>query len=223
MGILMQSGGGKPTIMFRPVSLTGLYLRCAYRSAETLLAIKDDNDQIDRRVELAISTILWATLALEAGANEIAESIIHSTELAIFDRCKKKYSKPDKVSRLIWKWHWLFKLGPKVEIELSDPLFVATEGLIQLRHLLTHYKLQDTARKLYFEPSPPVLNEDGFYQRTEWNIDMKPTKIEPSLIESAFLNQSASKHYMSAREVFIQWELKNGRGVEVFSKSFPAL
>ncbi len=223
MGIVMQSGGGKPTVHFQRVSLTGFYLDCARKSAEAALGISDEKEQIEKRLELSIRTILWATLALEAGANEAAEDIISSADLTIFDQCRKQYKKPDKLSTTVWKWHWLFKAGPKVEIPPSDPLFVAAEELVQLRHNLTHYKPQDTARKVYFEPTPPVLKEDGFWHSTAWSVDMKPSKIDPSLVEAAVLRQSAAKHYMAAREVFFQWELKNGREAIKIEKVFPAL
>jgi hypothetical protein len=221
MGIVMQSGGGKPTVHFQRVSLTGFYLECARKSAEEALGMIDEKEQIEKRLELSIMTILWATLALEAGANEKAEDIISAANLTIFDQCRKQYKKPDKLSKTAWKWHWLFKVGPKVEIPPSDPPFVAAEELIQLRHSLTHYKPQDVARKVYFEPTPPVLKEDGFYHSSVWSIDMKPSKIEPSLVEAAVLHQPAAKHYMAAREVFFQWELKNGRDGTEFDKAFP--
>jgi hypothetical protein len=177
---------------------------------------------MEKRLELSIMTILWATLALEAGATETAEDIISASDLTIFDQCRKQYKKPDKISKTVWKWHWLFKAGPKVEIPPTDPFFVAAEELIQLRHLLTHYKPQNTARKLYYQPTPPVLKEDGYSHSTAWSVDMHPTRVEPSLVES-LLNQSASKHYMAAREVFFQWELKNGRDETEIDKAFPKL
>ncbi len=208
---------------FQRVSLTGFYLNCARKSAETALGISDEKEQIEKRLELSIMTILWATLALETGANEAAEDIISSTDLTIFDHCRKQYKKPDKLSKTVWKWHWLFKAGPKVEIPPSAPLFVAAEELVQLRHNLTHYKPQDTARKVYFEPTPPVLKEDGFWHSTVWSVDMKPSKIEPSLVEAAVLHQSAAKYYMAAREVFVQWGLKYGREASEIEKALPTL
>lgn len=222
MGVVMQSGGGKPTVHFQRVSLTGFYLDCARKSAGAALGINAEKE-IEKRLELSIMTILWATLALEAGANETAEDIISSTDLAIFDQCRKQYRKPDKLSKTVWKWHWLFKAGLNVEIPPSDPLFVAAEELVQLRHSLTHYKPQDTARKVYFEPTQPVLKEDGFWHCTAWSVDMKPSKIEPSLVEAAVLRQSAAKYYMVAREVFVQWGLKYGREASEIEKAFPAL
>ena len=177
MGTIMQSGGGKPTVLFQPVSLTGFYLGRARKSAESALEISDATEQIDQRVELAILTILWATLALESGSNEQAENILPVAHLKNFDQCTKQYKKQDKLSKTIWKWHWLFKLGPKVEMPLTDPFFVAAEELIQLRHLLTHYKPQNTARKSYYQPTPPVLKEDGYDYSTAWSVDMRPIRV----------------------------------------------
>ena len=223
MSIIMQGGGGKPTVHFQRVSLTGFYLRCARKSAETAFGIGDEKEQAERRLEVSIMTILWATLALEAGANENVENLIPESDLSAFDFCQKQYKKPDKLSKIVWKWHWLFKAGPKVEIPVTDPLFVAAEELVQLRHNITHYKPQDTARRVYFEPTPPVLKEDGFYHRTDWSGDMKPSKVEPSLVEAAVLRQSAAKYYMAARAVFMRWGIEYGRELSEMEKALPAL
>jgi hypothetical protein len=222
MGVIMQSGGGKPTVHFQRVSLTGFYLSCARKSAEAALGIGDEREQIERRLEVSIMTILWATLALEAGANENAENIIPEADLSAFDNCRQQYKKPDKLSKIVWKWHWLFKAGPKSEIPVTDPLFVAAEELVQLRHSITHYKPQDTARRVYFEPTPPVLKEDGFWHSMAWSVDMKPSKIEPSLVEAAILRQPAAKHYMAARAVIVRWGVAYGQDVSEMEKAFPA-
>lgn len=71
MGIVMQSGGGKPTVQFQRKSLTGFYLNCARKS----VGIGDEKGQIEKRLECSIMTILWATLAIESGANESAEDL----------------------------------------------------------------------------------------------------------------------------------------------------
>lgn len=223
MGIMIQSGGGKLTVHYQRVSLTGFYLNCARKSAAAALEVGDDREQIEKRLELSIMTILWATLALESGANENAENLISDADLTAFDNCRKHYKKPNKLSKTVWKWYWLFKVGPKVEMPPSDPLFVAAEELIQLRHNLTHYKPQDTARKVYYEPPPPVHKEDGFTYITVFSPDMKPSKIEPSLVETAVLRQPAAKHYMAAREIFVQWELKNSRETGKIENAFPPL
>lgn len=223
MGVVMQGGGGKPTIWFQRVSLTGQYLRYSVKAAQCAITIPDSTEHIDERFEQTVLTILWAALALESGANEFAEDIIPAGDLDHFDRCTKTYQKPKSISQTLWKWICLFKYGPKIQIPLTETFIVEAESLIQLRHQLVHYKPQESARKVYYDVQPPQRQADGTYHGVMWDAAMVPSKVEPSLVESTLFKKSASKYYMTAREVFRQWELKNGRDVSELEKAFPRL
>lgn len=224
MGLIMKGGGNEPTIVYQRVPLTGLYLHCAYMAAKFAIATPDEAKHIEQQIEQRILTILWSTLALEAGANEFVENLIsNDKDLKDFDLCRKKYKKPPAISRTIWKWKLLFKLGPHVEIALSESFLVDAEKLVQTRHLLSHYKPQDTSRKVYYHPNPPVKTKDGGYYGVMWDANTIPAKVESSSVEREVLNQSPSQFYMTSRNVFLQWELKNGRDGTDLAKAIPIL
>lgn len=213
MPIIMKYVGGGPTIRYNPVQLTGLYLRCARKSAVAALAVADGAERTEERIELAILTVIWATLALEAGAHELAEGLFSPENVDDFCRCRKSFQVPKGVSRTVWKWHKLFAVGPKVDIALSDPVLTATECLVKARNGLSHYRLQDASQKVYFQPSPPVI----------WSAFMKPTKVEPSLVERELLGEKPREHFLAAWTVFYRWELASGRDVAEFENAVPRL
>ena len=213
MPLIMEFGGGGPTIRYNSVPLTGFYLRCARKSAVAAFAIGDDGDRSDERIELAILTVIWATLALEAGAHQCAEVVFSAEDLDDFNWCRKSFQKPKGVSRTAWKWHKLFAAGPKVVIALADPVLDAAERLVQARNGLSHYRLQAASQKVYYQPEPPVF----------WSAYMQPTKVEPSLVEAELLGEKPREHFVAAWTVFYRWELACGRDVADFEKAVPRL
>lgn len=204
MGVVMQGGGNQPTVSYQRIKLTALYLRCARKSAQRAIEIADIPEQIDEYLEYSIQTILWSVLSLEAGVNELAEDVIAVSDLGDFDRCRKKFHNAGNVSRTIWKWHLLFKLGPKQDVPLSDPALQKAEMLVQTRHHLAHYRPQETSRKLYFHPGPAEPQKDGKVFQVMWHAGMEPTKIEPSLVEQELLGDKPKQHFLAARDVFLQ-------------------
>lgn len=224
MGLIMKGGGNQPTILYERVPLTVFYLNCAYKAAKSALVALDKPKQIEQQIEERVLTILWSTLALEAGANEFIENLISDDkEIKDFDLCRNKYKRPAAISRTIWKWKLLFKLGCHAEITLSEPFLVDAEKLVQTRHLLSHYKPQDTSRKFYYNPNPPIKTVSGGYFGVMWYATTVLDKVEPSSIEKTVLNQSPNNFFMAARSVFLEWELKNGRDGSDLNKAIPSL
>jgi len=223
MPVIMQSQGDGPTIQYRRIQLTGLYLRSARKAAATALSISDSNENLDERVELGILAVIWSTLALEAGANQFAEDVFSKHNLNDFDKCKKLFQKPPHISKIVWKWHKLFAEGPKVPIDLSDLLLVEAERLVQLRHKLSHYRPQDASQKLYYQPTPPVKQPNGMFSREMWNAGMKPIKVEPSLVEKELVANKSRENYLAAWNVFNRWELAYGRGSSNLQENIPSL
>jgi hypothetical protein len=213
MPLIMKFGGGGPTIRYNPVQLAGFYLSCARKSAAAALAIGDGADRLEERIEPGILTVIWATLALEAGAHQVAEGLFSPENVDDFCRCRKSFQIPKGVSRTVWKWHKLFAAGPKVDIALSDPVLIAAECLVKARNGLSHYRLQDASQKVYFQPEPPVV----------WSAYMPPTKVEPSLVEKELLGDKPREHFLAAWTVFYRWELAYGRDVAEFEKVVPHL
>lgn len=223
MSIVMQGKGDGPTIHFRRIQLTGLYLKSARKAAVASLALSSTDENIDERVELGILVVIWSALALEAGANQFAEDVFANRNLDDFDKCKKEFHKPAKISNVAWKWHKLFVEGPKKPMELSDPVIVAVERLMQLRHRLSHYRPQDASQKLYFQPSTPIKQPDGMIYREMWNANMKPYTIEPSLVEKELVANKSRENFLAARNTFSSWEAAYGRGAAELDKAIPPL
>lgn len=210
MPVVMEGRGNGPTVRYERIQLTGLYLRGARRSAASALAITETSDRLDARLELAILAVIWSTLALEAAANQLAEDVFSGATLTDFDRCRKSFRKPKNVSATVWKWHKLFTEGPKVAVALSDCVLVAAERLVQTRHMLCHYRPQDTSQKIFYEPPPPVKTADGMYYREMWSAEMTPAKVEPALVERELLGDKPGEHFRAAWDVFHEWELAYG-------------
>jgi len=223
MPVVMQSQGDGPTIQYRRIHLTGLYLQSARKAAVASLAISTTTENLDERVELGILVVMWSVLALEAGANQFAEDVFAKYNLNDFDHCKKEFQKPARISKTIWKWLKLFAEGPKTMINLSDSLFVDAERVIQLRHRLSHYRPQDTSQKVYYQPTAPIKQPDGRFYREMWNADMKPTKVEPSLVESELVANKSRENFIAVRNMFARWELAYGRDVSEFNKTIPSI
>ena len=213
MPLIMKFGGGAQTVRYNLVQLTGFYLRCARKSAVAALAFGDGTDRSDERIELAILTVIWATLALEAGAHQYAEDVFPPESLDDFNFCRKSFHKSNRVSQTVWKWQKLFAAGPKVDIPLSDPVLVAAEALVQARHGLSHYRPQIAAQKVYFQPEPPLFG----------SAYMQPSRVEPSLVEKELLGDKPKEHFLAAWTLFHRWELANGRDVADFENAVPRL
>ena len=224
MSVIFECKGNEPMVWYKRIQMTGLYLQSARKSAASALAITDDSERLEERIELAILAVIWSTLALEAGANQIAEDVFSNDNLGDFDFCRKAFQKPPKVnvSRTVWKWHKLFAEGPKVAIPLSDPLLIAAEGLMQARHLLSHYRPQHTSQKIYYQPGPYEKGPDGMYHR-EWNAKMTPIKVEPSLVEKELLADKPREHFLAAWNIFRKWELSYGTEGSNLEKAVPPL
>lgn len=223
MGVVMQGGGTQPTVCYQRIKLTGLYLRCARKSAQRAVEIADIPEQREECLEHTIQTILWSVLSLEAGVNEFAEDVIAVSDLEDFDQCRKRFHKPKNISKTIWKWHLLFKLGPKQDVPLTDPILHKAEMLVQTRHHLAHYRPQETSRKLHFHPGPAEPQEDGKVFQVMWHAGMVPTTIEPALVEQELLGDKPKQHFLAARDVFLQWELNNGGDGSSLAEAIPGL
>jgi hypothetical protein len=210
MPIIIEGRGDGPTVWLERVSLAGLYLRSARRNAIAALEIAQANGPIEERIELAILAVIWSTLALEAAANEIGEDVFTGAALVSFGMGRKPFQKPKGVSMIVWKWQKLFEAGPKLAVTLSNPVMAAAERLVQTRHLLTHYRPQDTARKVHYEPPPVTKTAEGMYYREVWSAEMAPSRIEPSLVEQELLGDKAAEHYRAAWDVLHKWEVAQG-------------
>ena len=210
MPLIMEFGAGGPTIRYNTVQLTGFYLRCARKSAVAVLGAEEPSDEV---LESAILTVIWGTLALEAGAHQFAEDVFPRETLTEFNFCRKSFHKVGGGSQTVWKWHKLFAAGPKADIPLSDPIFVAAERLVQARHGLSHYQPQTAAQKVYFQPKPPVA----------WSAFLQPARVEPSLVEKELLGDKPREHFRAAWTVFHRWELACGRNGLDFENAIPRL
>lgn len=216
MGTNITGGYGKETVVSERVDLAGFHLRRAYNNA---LWLKNNPNpaEPDDFLERSILAVLWSVLALEAGANHIGEDHIATDEYEDFERCRKKFQPPAKVSTVIWKWHWLFKLAAQKEIAPTDPLFSEVERLVKLRHRLSHYAGPDTWSRHYFAPAAP--KGDYFLL---FNAEDAPVRAEPALID-VFFSAAPPSHYMAARQLLLEWHMATGSDGKELTERFPAL
>lgn len=222
MELIIKAGYAEETIRTDYVELAGFHLRRAYRNAKWLADNPAPAD-LDDQLEHSILAVHWSILTLETAVNSIGADVVPESEYSDFVRCRKNFHKPAAISSLVWKWHWLFKLGAKKEIAPSDSIFLAVEQLVQLRHRLTHYSAQDAVRRIFFPPPTPEIGPDGSVEIRIWNDDTQPSRVEPSLVERAFLSDEKPRHYMAARQLIIEWHLANGGDATNVTNTFLAL
>lgn len=223
MPVIFEGSGLGPTTRYERLPLTGLYLRSARESAESALAMPLAYDDVEQRIKLSTLAVLWSALALEAGANQLAEDLLPASAFDDFDQCRGSFKRPAKVSRTIWKWHQLFAKGPRVEIPLADPLMVAAAALVQTRNQLSHYQPLRSSRKVHYQPPPPVRGPDGMYHVVMWDVNMEPARVEPSLVEDELLGDQPRTHFLAAWNIFWKWEVTNARDGSDLKTAVPPL
>lgn len=188
-----------------PVPLGGWYLVQAARHARRAQQSIPKTPASRKRAQEAIFessflTVLYSALALEAGANQVAEDVFPDADLPDFEFCRNKFavSPVGSVTRCIWKWKLLFE-SKGVAISAGDEPLAAAEALIHARHKFEHYKPTAFAMKAVFErratPGVIILFSDR----------EKPTRIEPSVVQQELAPSKSRLHYLAARAVFARW------------------
>jgi hypothetical protein len=154
------------------------------------------------RAEHSMLALIYAALAIEAWANEIAEELIPFADLDDFDGCKKAFAQPtgsDKVPQPLWRWKIVFD---RVEhaIELSDPVMVAAREVIQDRNTLAHYRLSKSATRVMHAPP---REENGMV--IVWDRQATPTSITESRLVALLRAESATRAEEALDGLLARW------------------
>lgn len=212
--IIVRFGGGQPTKYTEARALSDFYLHFAYQHASA----KEPTEFTDRFFQV-ISTILFSTLALEAGANELIETHLSTEERRKFDELFRTKQKQD--SKIMWKWYCLFQSKLNHDYySIKREIFEDINTLASLRNSLTHYKLEENARKSYFSPQKLQKMEDDGYTIPIVNGGMNPDKVEEDIFERLFSRNPAT-YYTWARNIFVEWGSNSLLSQKVLSHSPP--
>lgn len=212
--IIVRFGGGQPTEFTEARPLSDFYLHFAYQHASA----KEPKEFTDRFFQV-ISTILFSTLALEAGANEVIEMHLLPHEAQKYNKLFR--TRQEKVSEIMWKWHCLFQSKLNYEYySVMSEMFENISTLVSLRNSLTHYKLKKNAKKSYFSPQKIQKMGDEGYTIPIVTGKMAPDKIEEDIFEKLFSRNPAT-YYTWARNIFVEWGSNSLLSQKVLSHSPP--
>ena len=152
----------------------------------------------------SLLAIVFASLCLEAFANEMAENQFDGKELKDFLALKGKYKIKHQATSVAWKIKLLFDSCWTVNLLIMQSPLKEVEELYRLRNALVHYKLGETAGKAYMPP--PETHVVGV---TVFDFMKQPTRIEPPLV--ARVNASeAAKSYNAALRTIKMWNERAG-------------
>jgi hypothetical protein len=162
-------------------------------------------DLREERSLAGVHALLYAALAVEAGANEIGEDVIDSADLNAFINTKKLFQQPAGVSKVAWKWTLLMRsrfggIGP-LDAN-TDGVIRGVDRLVRARNSIAHYELSANATRAVFAAP---LQDGPPWSFTVWDSRMVPTEIKPSPIAELFLPEAAARHIAAAEAVFALW------------------
>lgn len=216
MAVIMEGGSGKPTMVVQRVEFVGFYLACAFRAAKTAVEPQSTADE-NCRLENALLIVIWSAMALESAANRIAEDVLSEKDFSDFDSCRKRFHKPSDISKSVWKWRMLFaEKGARLPI--TESFLQDAQKLMHVRNAMSHYKMTESSRKLYFDPPATIPGQPHML----WDAGWRPSKVELSLAEKELMGQNPARFYNYVRTVLMEWELVNGRDGQQL-KEFPPL
>ncbi|GEM_PF-5375940 len=188
---------GSEAIRYFHVSLVIYYLRQASDHAKNAAVVSER----EAKFKDSLLAIMFASLCLEAFANEMAENSLSSEKLDEFQKKDRSMSVDSKI-QLLFNEQWSTDLSAH-----ESPLREVKE-LFRLRNKLVHYKFSEAAAKAYMPPVETRRLDGGGFMTT---IDFmkQPNRIEPSLVESVD-ERDAARSYNAALRVIKLWNEKAG-------------
>lgn len=191
---------GSNAIRYFPVPLTEFYLHQAHKNAHVSRTEHNPIEALAHRV----SAILFASMALEAFANELSEDVIPREQTKEFNSLKGAYRKKKGEPEICAKLRILFAVQHH---HVLDPLMEGRmRRLVSLRNNLVHYKLSESSGKHFLPPTQDTRMEGG---RCVANFTSEPERIEPPFIEGAD-NASAVEGFNTALLIINQWSALSG-------------
>jgi len=194
---------GSEAVRYFHIELTGTYLGISRRSAERARADKErDPGNALRHTCIAIT---FAAMALEAFVNERAEDIIPEAERHDFEKLQNRFSVKERRSKVVSR---LLLLAREKQIpQPSDAIVGSLVALFELRNTLVHYKLAETAGKIFLDP--PKRSADG--SMVSISFIGKPRRIEPPFLAKV-TSEAAVRCYNTAFDFLHFWtvSIKDG-------------
>lgn len=159
------------------------------------------SDLREERAIAAIDTLLYAALAVEAGANEIGEDFFDAHELKAFLLTNKRFQQPNNVTKVMWRWSLLFRariggpLDPRTVEALNQ-----VERLAIDRNVIAHYELSANATRQTFRSYSNAPNTFVL-----WDAGMVPSAVKTGPIAELFEPEAARRHIEAAEGIFARW------------------
>jgi hypothetical protein len=235
MSLMLESkwhNGFWRTIQYHREPMAAWYLTRAARHARlcqvgTLTVSQHDAEEI---FENAFLAIIYSALALEAGANQIAEDVIPDTDRDLFDRSRKPYERVGGLSAPTSKWVHLFK-NAKIAVNHKDPIIAKADQVVLARNGFAHYKPLDSGAQLITDQKPPPVREisrEGNTVQVQFDlvvplVAMSNSQIVPSLVEKEINPIRAKAHYLAVRDLFYHWYKMKGFDTSDLDNIAPAL
>ena len=192
---------GSEAIRYFHVPLTVFYLEQASNHATGAANAPEGESKFKE----SLLAIVFASLCLEAFANEMAENKYDGKEQKDFFDLKGKYKrKNNQVTSVAWKIKLLFELHWAENLLIEHSPLKEVEELSRLRNALVHYKLGEGSGKAHMPP--PETHVVGV---TVFDFMKQPTRIEPSLVERTNAREAA-KSYNAALRTIKMWNEKAG-------------
>jgi len=202
---------GSAAVRYFPVSLAVFHLRHASVHA-TAAACATEGEP---RFKEALLSIVFASLCLESFANEMAEQTLKPDELEDFFWLRRQFRSKVRVPsvaskiRLLFERRWSAKLSPQ-----ASPLNEVVE-LFDIRNLLVHYRLTESAARTYLPLGSIRTASDGT-SVTKIDLTTPPTRVEPSLVERVNERRAADS-YNAALRVLKAWNSYAGAPADALS------
>jgi len=225
-------GGPRSTVRKERFALTGWYLdraraHAAAASSAQLATLpqreveragapvaRSDSGVFQHPAEHCFLTILYATLALEAGANELAEDYYVDEALVRFQHARgpefqRFKGMTPRPSAIVKKWCLLFeKCG--LRVTCSEPPLREADALIQVRNYLVHFRIDEAGtHQTWWNRAEPQFGPGGSLEIEVWNAFSPPADEMKSLIERHVNSAASGQHLAAAEAVFSRWDELN--------------
>lgn len=209
--VLTAKLDGSEAVRHVPISLAVFHLRHA--SLHAVAAARAPDGEL--RFKESLLTIVFASLCLEAFANEMAEDTFASDELESFFWLRGKFKTKNRSPAVAQKICLLFERRWSVKLSAHESPLKEVAELFIVRNLLVHYRLTESAAKAYLPTAGARTTSDGgFVMRID--LTASPMRVEPSLVETVNERRAAASYNAALRTLKL-WNAHAGAPADALS------
>jgi hypothetical protein len=202
---------GSAAVRYFPISLAVFHLRHAFLHATAAQRATEGEPKFKE----ALLSIVFASLCLEAFANEMAEETLKPDELEDFFWLRRQFRSKVRAPSVVSKIRLLFERRWSAKLSLQASPLKELGELFDLRNLLVHYRLTESAAKTYL-PRGSIRTESDGASVTQIDLTTQPTRVEPSLVEKVNERRAADS-YNAALRVLKAWNGYAGAPADALS------